>query len=189
MKKRSSIIISITLIFCLCFCTSGVYAKSLTELQDEIEQKQEELEKGEQKEKDLSKKVNSLEGDIYALNEQIKVSEKQLKQLKKDLKEAQAKVDKQNEDLSLRLRAMYKNGSVGFLDVLMNSNSLKIISSTRDASSIRLSRGTASLSTDTIGTGSSENIRRSRFTFSKEISSMRMRPLPGYAGISLAGGI
>ena len=123
MKKRSSIIISFMLIFCLCICTSGVYAKSLTELQDEIEQKQEELEKGEQKEKDLSKKVNSLEGDIFALNEQIKISEKQLKKLKKDLKKAQAKVDKQNEDLSLRLRAMYKNGSVGFLDVLMNSNS------------------------------------------------------------------
>ena len=43
MKKRSSIIISIMLIFCLCVCAPGVYAKSLTELQDEIEQKQEEL--------------------------------------------------------------------------------------------------------------------------------------------------
>ena len=122
-KRRTSIVISFMIIFCLCFCTTGVYAKSLSELQDEIDQKQAELEKGEKKEKDLSRKVTALEGDIYALNEQIKVSEKELKKLKKDLKEAQAKVDQQNEDLSLRLRTMYKNGSVGFLDVLMNSSS------------------------------------------------------------------
>lgn len=123
MKRRSSIIISFILVLCLCVCTSGVYAKSLSELEDEIEQKQEELKKGEQKEKDLSAKVNALEGDIYALNDQIKKSEKDLEGLKKDLKEAQKKVDKQNGDLSIRLRTMYKNGSVGFLDVLMNSSS------------------------------------------------------------------
>lgn len=123
MKRRSSIIISFILVLCLCVCTSGTYAKSLSELEDEIEKKQEELENGEEKEKDLSAQVNALEEDIYALNDQIKVSEKELEGLKEDLKEAQEKVDKQNADLSVRLRTMYKNGSVGFLDVLMNSNS------------------------------------------------------------------
>jgi len=123
MKKRSSIILSVMLICCLCFGTSSVYAKSLSELQDEIEQKQEELEQGEKKEKDLSSKVTSLEEEIYQLNDEIEVSEEKLGNLKKDLKEAQKKVDKQNAELGVRLRTMYKNGSVGFLDVLMNSSS------------------------------------------------------------------
>ena len=123
MKKRIACIISITLIFCLCFGTSSVFAKPLSELQDEIEQKQEELEKGQKKEKELSSQVNSLEEKIYELNDEIEVSEGKLEDLKKDLKEAQKKVDAQNAELGSRLRAMYKNGSVGFLDVLMNSNS------------------------------------------------------------------
>ena len=122
-NRRTATILSLALIFCLCFCTSGVYAKSLSELQEEIEQKQEELEKGEKKEKHLASEVSSLEEQIYELNDQIEVSEDELSKLKKDLKEAQKKVDKQNEDLSVRLRTMYKNGSVGFLDVLMNSGS------------------------------------------------------------------
>ena len=123
MKKKSAIFISIILILCLCFGTSSVYAKELSEIQDEIEQKQEELEKGEKKEKNLASQVSSLEEQIYELDDQIVVSEKELSKLKKDLKKAQKKVDKQNEELGSRLRTMYKNGSVGFLDVLMNSNS------------------------------------------------------------------
>ena len=123
MKKRTAIIISFMLTVCLCVTTSGVYATPLSELQDQIEQKQEELKEGKKKEKDLSSEVNSLEKKIYELNDQIEVSEDELEVLKKDLKKAQEKVDKQNEDLGVRLRTMYKNGSVGFLDVLMNSGS------------------------------------------------------------------
>ena len=123
MNKKLSLTISLLLILCLCFSTTCVYATPLSELQDQIEEKQDELKEGKKKEKDLSNKVNELEETIYELNDQIEVSEEQLKDLKKDLKEAQEKVDKQNEELGVRLRTMYKNGSVGFLDVLMNSSS------------------------------------------------------------------
>ena len=123
MRKKAAVIISLVLAISFCFGTTSVYAKPLSELQKEIEQKQEELEKGQKKEKDLSSKVNALEKEIYDLNDQIEVSEVRLEELKKDLEEAQKKVDKQNEDLGVRLRTMYKNGSVGFLDVLMNSSS------------------------------------------------------------------
>ena len=123
MKKRTSITISCMLILCLCFGTSCVYATPLSELQDQIQEKQEELKEGKKKEKDLSNKVNELEKTIYDLNDQIEVSEGELEVLKKDLEEAQKKVDAQNQELGVRLRTMYKNGSVGFLDVLMNSSS------------------------------------------------------------------
>lgn len=123
MKKKTAVIISLVLVFCFSFGSSDVFATPLSELQDEIDQKQEELKAGQKKEQDLSKQVNSLEETIYELNDQIETSEGELEVLKKDLKEAQEKVDAQNEELGVRLRAMYKNGSVGFMDVLMNSNS------------------------------------------------------------------
>lgn len=122
-KRRLAVITSIMLIFCFCFDAGSVSAKSLSQLQKEIQQKQEELEKGKQKEKDLSEEVISLEKKIYELNGQIEVSEDKLSVLKKDLKKAQEKVDEQNAELGGRLRNMYKNGSVGFMDVLMNSSS------------------------------------------------------------------
>ena len=111
------------LTLCLCFSTACVFATPLSELQDQIEEKQEELKEGQKKEKDLSNKVNELEETIYELNDQIEVSEGELDELEKDLEKAQKKVDKQNKELGVRLRTMYKNGSVGFLDVLMNSGS------------------------------------------------------------------
>ncbi|MBR0456632.1 MAG: peptidoglycan DD-metalloendopeptidase family protein [Firmicutes bacterium] len=123
MKKKTAVIISFMLAICFSFGSTAVYATPLSELQDEIDQKQEELKEGQAKEKDLSNQVNSLEETIYELNDQIETSEGELEVLKKDLKEAQEKVDAQNEELGIRLRAMYKNGSVGFMDVLMNSNS------------------------------------------------------------------
>ena len=39
------------------------------------------------------------------------------------VEEAKKKIKKQNDDLGARLRNMYKNGSVGFMDVLLNSGS------------------------------------------------------------------
>lgn len=109
---------------CLVFDTSSVFAKkSLEDLQDEIEKKQEELDKGIKKEQDYTEQINDLEKKIYQLNDQIAVAEKELDKLEKELEKAQKKVDKQNEELGGRLRNMYKNGSVGFMDVLMNSNS------------------------------------------------------------------
>ena len=43
--------------------------------------------------------------------------------LEEELAAAEEKVNTQNENLNARLRNMYKNGSVGFIDVLMDSGS------------------------------------------------------------------
>lgn len=123
-RKRLALIVALLLSVCLVWDSAAVYAeKSLDELQDEIEKKQEELEEGQAKENDLADQINDLEQSIYDLNDQIEVAEAQLEELKADLKEAQEKVDEQNTELGGRLRNMYKNGSVGFMDVLMNSSS------------------------------------------------------------------
>lgn len=123
-KKKLAIILAFMLAISMCFDTSAVFAtKSLEQLQKEIQQKQQELEKGQKKEKDLALQITGLEQKVCELNNQIAVSEKKLVKLEKELKVAKEKVDKQNNELGGRLRNMYKNGNVGFLDVLMNSSS------------------------------------------------------------------
>ncbi|MDD4199939.1 MAG: peptidoglycan DD-metalloendopeptidase family protein [Eubacteriales bacterium] len=120
-KKKLAIILTLMLAVFMCFDTGSVYAKSLEQLQKEIEQKQQELEEGKEKERNLSQKITGLEQKVFELNDQIVISEKKLDRLEEELEVAKEKVDKQNSDLGGRLRNMYKNGNVGFLDVLMNS--------------------------------------------------------------------
>ena len=95
MRKKAAVIISLILAMSFCFSTTSVYAKPLSELQEEIEQKQDELKKGKEKEKNLSSQINSLEKEIYQLNDQIEVSEVKLDKLKKDLDEAVAYIEKE----------------------------------------------------------------------------------------------
>lgn len=122
-KKRLSIIITIALAFAMCFTTVTSSAKSLTDIQKEIKEKKQELDKGEEKAEDLVNEIKELEESISSLDDQIQISEEKLVVLEQELVKAQKKVDEQNENLSDRLRAMYKNGSIGFLDVIMNSGS------------------------------------------------------------------
>lgn len=98
-------------------------SESLDKLNDQIQKKQEQLDEGKQREKELMTTIVDIEQQIDALQAEIANSQEDLKVLEADLKEAQKKVDQQNQDLSARLRNMYKNGSVGFMDVLLNSGS------------------------------------------------------------------
>ena len=53
----------------------------------------------------------------------ISEAQAKLETLEEELAAAEEKVNTQNENLNARLRNMYKNGSVGFIDVLMDSGS------------------------------------------------------------------
>ncbi|MBQ6401675.1 MAG: peptidoglycan DD-metalloendopeptidase family protein [Firmicutes bacterium] len=124
--KRSLIL---TIAFLMALSLSAfVYAapkdsSDLEKMNDDIKKKQQELDEGKQREKELMTTIVDIEQQIDALQVEIANSQEDLKVLEADLKEAEAKVDKQNRDLSARLRNMYKNGSVGFMDVLLNSGS------------------------------------------------------------------
>ena len=122
-RRRVYAAVALILALFLCLDTGVASAKSLSTIKNEIKEKQAELDSGQKKEKSLSAQVNSLEEKINELKASISKNEIKLKELKADLEKAQKKVDTQNEDLSARLRNMYKNGSIGFVDVLMESGS------------------------------------------------------------------
>ncbi len=97
--------------------------KSLDELNSEIQEKQKALEEGKQQEEELLSVIVDLEEEIDQLQGEIAVGEENLAVLEDDLEKTEKRIEKQNAALSKRLRNMYKNGSVGFMDVLLNSGS------------------------------------------------------------------
>ena len=116
----------------LMLCGQTVFARaaSLSEIRNEIKEKEAELSEGREKEGNLAEQMLTLEEDIESmqssinrLESAISEGEDQLVSLEEELEKAQEKVDVQNENLGERLRTMYKNGSVGFLDVLLDSGS------------------------------------------------------------------
>ncbi len=129
-RKRILIITALMTALLMCGQTAFVSAASLSEIRSQIKEKEAELEEGRSKEGSLASQMLQLEEDIQSmqssideLDAAIAQGEDDLVTLKKELEKAQEKVDVQNENLGDRLRNMYKTGTVGFLDVLLDSGS------------------------------------------------------------------
>ncbi|MCI6319663.1 MAG: hypothetical protein MR784_08530, partial [Rikenellaceae bacterium] len=110
--------------------TSVASAASLSEIRDQIKQKESQLKEGQSKESDLAsqmldleKNIQSMQDSINQLDAAISEGEAKLTTLEAELKEAEDKVQVQNDNLGSRLRNMYKNGTIGFVDVLLDSGS------------------------------------------------------------------
>lgn len=129
-KSRFAMIVAILLMLTFAVETSLASAATLSQIRNNIKNKQQELNESRAKEKSLSDQVNSLEqqinskqSDIDELEASISEAQAKLETLEEELAAAEEKVNTQNENLNARLRNMYKNGSVGFIDVLMDSGS------------------------------------------------------------------
>lgn len=129
-KKRLIVVTAILTALMFCVETTAVSAASLSEIRQQIKEKQAELEEGQEEESSLASEVAELEeqiadieSSINELESAISDGEDELAVLEVELEEAEEKVETQNENLGSRLRTMYKSGTVGFLDVLLNSSS------------------------------------------------------------------
>ena len=129
-KSRFAMIVAILLMLTFAVETSLASAAILSQIRNNIKNKQQELNESRAKEKSLGDQVNSLEqqinskqSDIDELEASISEAQAKLETLEEELAAAEEKVNTQNENLNARLRNMYKNGSVGFIDVLMDSGS------------------------------------------------------------------
>lgn len=126
MAKRRTLCILLSVVLLLsAFGTGLVYAgQTKSEVQGELDdvndQKDEvtnELAQVEKDIKSLSARVDSLSAAIRATGDEIAATEAKIEKKEKEMTERE-------DNLNERLRAMYKNGSVGFLDVLLGSNSI-----------------------------------------------------------------
>ncbi|MCR5482662.1 MAG: peptidoglycan DD-metalloendopeptidase family protein [Clostridia bacterium] len=135
--------IAIGLIFTMLFATMGFavsfadnadVSKQQAELADIQSQKQalqKEIKSGKAVVSELNKQIKSLENqinlsqlEINELGVNINQTQAEINAAQKQLEELQDNITEQNTALNTRLRTMYKNGSVGFLDVLLGSRGI-----------------------------------------------------------------
>lgn len=121
MKRRLSIFLIIALVFT--FLSAGfTYGETDTKADyDEIKNQQEEVSN------DLAK----VEADIEALQPDVDAAEKEVNEanarvldIQNQIVQKKEEMSKREDGLNERLRVMYKNGSVGYIDVLLNSGSI-----------------------------------------------------------------
>lgn len=136
MRKKIMMIIALVLTFTMLWGTGAVYAAQVgrqdyNQVQQQIEQEKEKLKQGKAEEQSLAQeiqgletKISAVENQVAALQSQISDTEGKIAVAREELKQAQESIDSQDTNLNLRLRTMYKNGSIGFLDVLLGSGSI-----------------------------------------------------------------
>lgn len=111
-----------------------VFAQTDEEAAESARQKQEETQRkiDENQEKQsgmldyknqLDGNINQLHGQLESLDETITSTQSELDKLEQDLTKAQERIDIQDELLKKRVRVMYEDGAMGYLDVLVSAKS------------------------------------------------------------------
>ena len=124
MRKKSLILTLILVLTVTMFGSSLAFATSQSDLRnelDEVEEKQDELSKKMAK---VSGEIKSAQAKVSNLSYQINETSDDIATTEKRIKKKQKEMQEREKNLNERLVVMYKNGSVGFVDVLMGSNSI-----------------------------------------------------------------
>ena len=122
---KKSLIITLVAVLVFTMCAAGfALAASESELRndlDNVEAAQDELSKKmaqiEKDVKEMQKKVDNLNYMINQTTTEINTTEEKIVKKEKEMAERE-------DNLNERLKVMYKNGSVGFVDILLGSNSI-----------------------------------------------------------------
>lgn len=136
--KRRSIIFGL-IIFILSLSLTNVYANSIGDLKkeqkdidDEIKDAKEEVKKIEVKSKDVNKEIKDLDkrmekasGDLGKIEEELAVIQKDIEKNTKELEEAEESLEEKEKTFGQRIRAMYMNGDIGYLEIVLSSSDIK----------------------------------------------------------------
>jgi murein DD-endopeptidase MepM/ murein hydrolase activator NlpD len=110
---------------------AGNEQEELDKINQQIKQSQSQLNAGKKKVKELSTQIKNLESQINATEKEIndlqcdiEDTEKKIEAEKEKLAQKERELAEQNDGLEKRLRAMYKNGDIGMLQVLLGSEDI-----------------------------------------------------------------
>lgn len=134
MKKFKTVLIA--LIIAVTNISVTFAAKSISELNKEKEkiaenskEAKEELKKTQEEKSDVLKEVESLDAELTVVEEEVErinslltETEKKLKQNEAALEKAQEESDRQYKTLKKRIRTMYENGNIGYLQVVLEAD-------------------------------------------------------------------
>lgn len=131
--KKKNVFISIFLVMVLFLSSvTGVFAASAASKRNAAANAEKKANAAAEKAEKASKNADAqreeagnLELKFYELQGKIEKQQAKISKTKTKLKKKQKEVDNQTDDLNDRLTAMYKTGSIGFIDVILNSEGLE----------------------------------------------------------------
>ena len=117
-NNKSKILLVITLIFTLCLGTAmeGFAATASDKLR--------EADKVEKKKKAAHESMEQMEQRFNQITNEIKTTKKEIKETRIKIKKKEKEIDEQEAALGDRLTAMYKTGTVGYVDVILSSQGI-----------------------------------------------------------------
>lgn len=117
-NRKLNLLIVLTLVVTMC---AGAFSASFGETAaDKFKEAQEAAKKA----AEATKSFEEAEEKLGALQEEMKVLQGQIEETKKKMEKKQKEIKKQEGDLNQRLTAMYKTGTVGFVDVILSSQDI-----------------------------------------------------------------
>lgn len=102
-----------------------VYGASASSKRQEASEKSAAADEAGEKASDLFQKVAEAEKQITELKQSIASKQSKIASLQTELETKQEEINQQSEDLDARLRAMYKTGSTGIIEVILSSNNIE----------------------------------------------------------------
>ena len=134
-KRIKNLIISFVLVFAVAFSFTVfpemeiAYAApgddaNVDELKDNLSDVSKQQDEVERDLASVAKKITALQAQYDATNAKVNATQKDIDQTKKAIRKKQEELTEREENLNARLVVMYKNGSIGFVDVLLGSNSI-----------------------------------------------------------------
>ncbi len=130
MKGRFRFAVILLLILSMTL-TFAYGTRSQEEVDADIDAKQQELDEGKEKVEELQGEMNEIQAEIDETQGSIDNVSSQIVSLQMEISENQKKLERKKEEIEVsidnlnqRLRNMYKNGSIGFIDVILSSENV-----------------------------------------------------------------
>jgi murein DD-endopeptidase MepM/ murein hydrolase activator NlpD len=141
-RKRISTTLAAVLVISLIAPLTLIFADETDDLdrvRREISQTQAKYNEGRKREKELSSQIVELEAriqvsesEIAGIQRDIDETQRDISATEQDLEAAEKRMQEQNDDLNARLRAMYMNGEMGMVDVILGVADLSEFMATMD---------------------------------------------------------
>ena len=126
MKKRNLFLVLLLIVTLVAGTAVTAYAEATAaEKQQEANEAEEKADEAAEKAEEANEKAEDLEVKFYQLQEKIEKQQAKIEKTKKKIKKKQKEIKTQTEALNDRLTAMYKTGSIGFVDVILNSEGVE----------------------------------------------------------------
>lgn len=121
-KKILMLVISISMISTASLGT--IFASTLSDINKEKSQVKEKRDEANSKFQSQIEELKGLQEKVDKAKSKVGKSEKEIKVIKGEIKEKKEKMQSREEGLNTRIRTMYKNGTAGFLDVILQSKDM-----------------------------------------------------------------